>query len=581
MPIELRPYQTQVKRETYWWFRSNKNVLIYAATGAGKAIMIAQMVLDALTKGKRSLVVVHRKKLVGQLEETIKWVCEYTPSIIKPGGDYNPRNLVQVAMAQTLQNRDLPPDVDLLIGDEIHITAYMKVWTDCLNQYCAPIWSLSKTRVVGLSGSPWRTKYKEGFCQFFDRVVKAPPPRELIEMGFLTNPVLYTYDMVQLASLELDDDGTEYSLSSLQRACTNEYNADVITNWENLAKDRKTIFFCVSVKQAEGMTQQLVSLGYKTELITGTTSKTKANTIFDNFKHDKTQILVSIGTLTEGFDDPSIGAVVIARPTRSLCLFTQMVGRGLRIKEGKKDVYILDCGGCIGWLTSKRFGGKLYDDPINITYVSLCPRTNFTPVIETKDCWNCGAEIKRWLRVCPECGHIFPVKEKGEKIKPEDVTFPELVSYFTKEGSKQYSFIRRHLMRAFRQRYSPQKALKSFHKKYQIIPPKDFCLGAIFGMKNVESSMALYKASLESLGMPTLQIEYYLQLEFGEFGRDYVIAGVPYRRPTLGLTFDPWQYLGIEQGSDEVAIKAAYQKLAVVTDNTITLNTAFELCKEG
>lgn len=575
MVFKLRDYQIQVKREIYQHFRSNKSVLVSACTGSGKSIIIAQMIHDAMTKGKRSLVIVHRKKLVSQLAATIEAFSNYKPAIINPGNKPDHDNLIQVAMAQTLQNRELPPNVELLICDEAHITSYMQIWRDCMDRYCGSIWCLGKCFVVGLSGSPWRTKRKEGFCQFFDVVVKAPSARQLISMGYLTHPLMYTYDLIDLSTLETDDDG-EYTLSALQRACTHEYNSDVINKWETLGRDRKTTFFCVSVKQAEDLHQQLLELNYTSELITGKTSSKDAKEIFERFAKAETQCLVSIGTLTEGFDDPGIGAVVIARPTRSLCLFTQIVGRGLRIDDGKQDVYIIDCGGCIQWLITKCFGGNQYDDPINIDYIPLCPEPPLDPLPEVKECPSCAAEVKRWIKICPECGFEFPDKSKLET--PPKIEFPELVPYFSKEGIRQYHFLRRRVVKAFRDRKSPETVLKDFYKQYNIIAPKDYFLGAIFGLKDVEVNTGIYRKSLESLGLNPLQVQCYLQFEFGEYGRTYKIPTGTYTRPKQEKPFQPWLILGLTETASRADIKQAYQLASATTENEHRLNTALMLC---
>ncbi|MGL6343610.1 MAG: DEAD/DEAH box helicase, partial [Waterburya sp.] len=153
--MKLRDYQQQLIRDIYSHFRAGKRrCLVFAPTGSGKSLIICKIVADALTKNKRILIVVHRKKLANQLAESIQRFCNTQPSLITQDGKADYSQPVQIAMAQTLSRRKLPEDINILIGDEIHQTGYFNVWKKCLDKYCGSIWALSKAFVVGLTATP-------------------------------------------------------------------------------------------------------------------------------------------------------------------------------------------------------------------------------------------------------------------------------------------------------------------------------------------------------------------------------------------------------------------------------------------
>jgi superfamily II DNA or RNA helicase len=193
--LTLRPYQSEVISQVYDKFNSGKiSILLYAPTGAGKTIIAAKIIADWENQGKRVLFLVHRGKLVHQTREKLSTYFGIEPSVIwrdffQP--DYAKR--VQIAMLQTLQNRELPPDIDLVILNEAHTGSYYKIWQKIMLCYSGGVVALSKTKFLGLSASPWRSKTDQGYCQFFQTVIRAPNPKELIEMGHLCRARQFGY----------------------------------------------------------------------------------------------------------------------------------------------------------------------------------------------------------------------------------------------------------------------------------------------------------------------------------------------------------------------------------------------------
>ena len=540
--MQLRDYQQQVIKDLYNYFRMGKRrALVFAPTGAGKSIMIARVVKDALSRGKRVLIIAHRKKLVSQLAEAISRFCSHVCALIAPGKKSDYSNQVQVAMAQTLQRRELPESIDILISDETHITSYFEVWRKCLDAYCGKIWALSKAFVIGFTATPWRTSHKQGYCHLFDCVVKAPSTRELVRKGYLTNPRLYGYKpLIDTNSLTVDGSG-DYTISSLSRACGDEYNSDVIDKWESVCSDKKTIVFCASVKQARTMRKLLYERGYKSALVIGSDSNKWREQVFTQFKQDVIQLLVSVSTLTEGYDETSIECVLIARPTRSAALITQMVGRGMRLHEGKKEVFIIDCGECFDWIVGSKLKGFKVEDPIDLNFVPLCPTAKPGIKIKEKDCIHCNKPIPIFARVCPHCENEIPLKQKAP---PNIIEFPEIEEIFTKQGRKQYNWLRKEMAQCFQTIKDPSGIFNKFHRKFGYLPPYDWFLGSIFNCENQELNIGVYRHYLTVFKLTPDIIDFMIDLEFGKHDRSYKLpGGVPYQRTIEYQSFNPAEYL--------------------------------------
>lgn len=555
--LKLRDYQQDVINQVYRHFGMGKRrCLVFAPTGAGKSILIARIVKGALAKGKRVLIVVHRKKLATQLAATIQATCDHTPSLIAPRYKSDYSDPIQIAMAQTLTKRELPPNINILLGDESHQTAYFDIWSKCLDNYCGGIWALSKAFVIGFTATPWRTNQKQGFCHLFDCVAKAPSPRELIQQGYLTHPRLFAYSLINTNQLEVNESG-DYTASSLSRVCNEEYNYDVVTKWSKLCPEKKTIVFCASVKQAKHLSNLFNEQGYSSEVVTGSLAEKKREDVFQRFKAGKTHVLVSVNTLTEGYDESSIECCLIARPTRSPALLIQMIGRALRLHKGKNEVFIVDCGDCFDWISSLKIGGQTVEDPIDLSHVSLCPKYRKPSRVETKACRECEAKIPVFTRICPECGYEPPPQTK---IVPDLVEFPELQEVLVGASKKQYKWLRTEIKKHFERRTNPQTIFNSFHRRFNLLPPKDYFLGAVFGVGKIDK-ISLYQHFLTSQGITKSMVQEFINYEFGYCDRDYVLpGGTTYIRPESSevAEFDPYDYLGVHKSANAVEIKNAY-----------------------
>ena len=163
----MRPYQKAVVKQAYQFYRGGlRSVLLYAPTGAGKTAIASHIIADAVGRGKRALFLCHRTKLISQTANTLQLHYGIESGIIWADTPPNPTAPVQIAMVQSIQNRELPPDINLVVIDEAHTTAYFKIITKIFHHYGGGILPLSNCYFLGLSATPWRTKRKEGYCQY-------------------------------------------------------------------------------------------------------------------------------------------------------------------------------------------------------------------------------------------------------------------------------------------------------------------------------------------------------------------------------------------------------------------------------
>jgi superfamily II DNA or RNA helicase len=581
--FSLRPYQVKVIQQVYDYFQGGKkSCLVYGPTGCGKTAIATRLIADAVKCGRRVLFCCHRTKLIQQTQDSLKRFYNLDAGVIWADNQTDYSLKVQVAMIQTLQNRDLPPDIGLVIFDECHSSAYYQISQQIMSHYSGGIFALSPCFFIGLTATPWRTKAKEGFCQFFDCLVKAPHPIDLVKMGFLCRPRLFGYGgLIDFSQLESNGMG-DYTESSLQEVCNVNYNAEVIEHFLNLCPQRKAIAFCAGVKQAQDLATQFNKVGISAEVIIGDTTHSQREDIFERFRLGETQIISSVGVLCEGFDEPSVEAAIIARPTKSRALLIQMVGRALRLHPNKKDAFLLDFGECFQRLCL----------PTKKLPISLCPDSDFVPFSMVKECENCHAMIHLMAKICPECGYEFAGQKEDWTEDNQDG--PQFGEILTEEELKQLRYIRQQMKRKFTMGQNPSRVKSLFWKKFGYFAPDEWFVGAIFGMKNVYANEQIYLDFLKSIrpNAPKAWIKYMMELEFGKPDREYRSAsGRTYKaKPVILKGQQWWEILRINPQAPFEMIKAAYRELAkrwhpdVCDDETSTdmmklINYAFESAK--
>lgn len=561
----LRDYQQKVVDDIYSWYADGKNsVLTYAPTGSGKTVISAKIIADFIADGKKVLFVVHRIPLVEQTIKTVEKILGYEIKFsIYQGSNtkIDPDADITVGMVQSIKKSKLPDHVDLVVFDEVHTTAYYKIVREIKEKY-QPVSVLSNTKFLGLTATPWRTKGNETFCWLFDVVVKSCEIKELVTKGYLTPPRLFGYNGL-IDYTKAETSGGDYSSKWLKIVCNAQLNTEIVEKYIDFTPNKQAIAFCASVSQAEDLTSQFLNNGVKAELWVGSTNEVDRKRIQKAFRTKKIQVIVSVSCLCEGFDEPIAEVALIARPTKSIALFWQMIGRVLRLFPNKKEAFILD------FCDNFSRNGTPYD-PIKIALCDIKERKQgFEPPV--KSCPNCGHVVNIAIRICPECGFEFKATKDKENLDVDN--FGEI---FATEQKEQVGYLRTQIRRIYTKlqksfldepkrnhKLNPVRAKFLFKEKFGFFPPHNWYEGAIFGGSADIYHKNQYRTYLEWL-FPNKLDFFYEDIMKHEFG-----GGKPKTRikdPQVGSipTGANWHIiLGISRNATRQEVKYRYRTLAL------------------
>ena len=340
MTIQLRPYQQEALDAINTF--SDKGInrqLVVLPTGAGKTVIFShlpQTKKDSLPM----LVLAHRAELLHQAKEKISWSNPELDIQIEQADNVAGYCDVVVASVPTLGRAEserilkYPKDYfKCIVIDEAHHAA-APTYRRILDYF-------NPSLLLGVTATPQRSDSTR-LTDVFDEIVYYKTIQDLIEDGYLCSLVGYRIKTDTDISGVATNEG-DYNASQLEDAIdTPQRNAHIVAAYHSLVPESKAIVFCAGVKHANNLASSFSATKVSTEVIVGDTSAYDREHILARFKSGETKVLVNVGVLTEGFDEPSIETIVLARPTRSTLLYTQIVGRGTRLYEGKPHCTILD-----------------------------------------------------------------------------------------------------------------------------------------------------------------------------------------------------------------------------------------------
>lgn len=404
--LTLRPYQQQAVdgiRDSFK--RGNKAPLLVLPTGGGKTIVFTYIASNASARGKRVLVLVHRIELMRQTSEKLHTFGVdhglinplFTPTYWKP---------VQVASVQTLVNRlnklaSAPPD--LIIVDEAH-HATASTWRKIIAAY-------PNALVLGVTATPCRgdgSGLGADSDGLFDDLIVGPQIADLIGEGFLVQPKVYApLERIDLSGLRTRMG--DYVKDDLEKAVDKpKITGKAVDHYAKLCPGAPAVAFCVSIKHAEHVAEEFKAAGFRAVALDGSHDDDYRKRILRGLATGEVQVVTSCDLISEGTDIPAIGAAILLRPTQSLGLYLQQVGRALRPCEGKDRAVILDHVGNVlqhgmpddhrAWSldgTEKRKRGEKTE-----------------PTIRVNQCEQCFA-VHPPAPACPHCGHVRHVEDRA------------------------------------------------------------------------------------------------------------------------------------------------------------------------
>ena len=416
--MHLRDYQlTAIEKLRTTIAQGRRKVILHSPCGSGKTVIAASIIALARSKGNAVLFLANRRELIFQAKAILEQ-CGLTCGVIMAGEEPDLSNSLQIASMQTYVRRMALDEegqnpwfhqAQLIIADECHSTL-APTWQKILQAY--------DTVTIGLTATPCRGDGR-GLGEYYQDIVSTVDVGGLIEQGYLV-PVRYFVptvpDLARIKTVAGDYDKKELG----HRMDQAKLVGDIVGNWLKICPDRQTIIFAVNVKHSVHIVESFLAVGIKAEHVDARTPAEERKEILDRLKNGDTQVVSNVGILTEGFDFPAAGCIVLARPTKSLGLYLQMAGRGLRPYPGKANVCLIDHGGCVAehglveWPREWTLDGKkrAWSEPkkeVREKKLMQCRACNLV-YVGGGNCPDCGTEPKHF----------------GRKIKVVDANLMEL-----------------------------------------------------------------------------------------------------------------------------------------------------------
>ena len=339
---QLYGYQKQAIDKIFTAFKDapeDYHLLYQLPTGGGKTVIFSEIVRQYIEHYKKKvLVLTHRVELSKQ---TSKMLTEFKVEnkVINSTARLDDQHKYNcfVAMVETLKNRlndnkvDIS-DIGLVIVDEAHYNSFTKIFK-----------FFDKSFILGVTATPLSSNNKLPMHENYQELIVGETIANLIENEYLAQANVYSYN-VGLTSLEVGANG-DYTVKSSEDLYTNnEMMNKLVSAYEERAKGTKTLIFNNGINTSIEVFHAFKSAGYPIAHLDNTNTKKERNLILKWFHKTPNAIITSVSILTTGFDEPTIGSIILNRATKSLTLYYQMIGRGSRILKNKSTFNVIDLG---------------------------------------------------------------------------------------------------------------------------------------------------------------------------------------------------------------------------------------------
>ena len=393
--MNLRPYQSQLVTEIRGQYQlGHRSVLAVLPTGGGKTVCFSYIAQAASIKGNRVLILVHRAELLDQASRAMP----VPHGIIAANRGMDLSHAVQVASVQTVARRLhlLPRDFfQLIVVDEAHHST--------ANQWSATIAHFSQAKLLGVTATPIRGDGR-GLGEHYQAMVEGPTAQQLTDDGYLAPAKVLAPPGFDSAGLrkkmgDFDTKDAEQRVGTIMGDCVGHYRKHL--------DGQTAIAFCCSVAHAEATARLFQSAGIAAASIDGTMSSERRRDLLSELGTGRLRVLTSCALIGEGVDVPSVGGCILLRPTASVGLHLQMIGRCLRPQDGKRAVVLDHVGNTL------RLGHHLEPREWSLDGVAKRDREQAPSV---KVCPQCFATSPSQAQVCSECGHEFRAEVRELKV---------------------------------------------------------------------------------------------------------------------------------------------------------------------
>lgn len=403
--MELRDYQQQcIDGLRSAFANKHRRVLLVAPTGAGKTVMFSYLTQKLTERGNRVLLLAHRDFLLDQISGTLARFG-IPHGFIAAKRKRELCHLTQVAGVHTLKNRvgKIAWQPDWIICDEAH-HATAGSWNTILAAYPA-------ARVVGVTATPQRLDGR-GLGDIFDHMVLGPRVQELMDAGFLSKVRYYTPKTVSTEGMRTRMG--EYSQVDVERTVnTRGVTGHAVEWYQKTCNGAPAIAFCASIAHSENVAEGFRQAGYRWQALHSKMSYADNQAAIQKLASGELHGVSSCDIISEGFDVPVVTAAILLRPTQSLGLHLQQIGRVLRPALGKERAIVIDhVGNVAHWRKNdwQLKHGRAEDNRV----WSLDGREKEKGETPVRRCEACFAIIPAIAEGCPECGHKREQGVRGE-----------------------------------------------------------------------------------------------------------------------------------------------------------------------
>ena len=438
--FQLRDYQHEIIQQVFChWGRGEQRTLVQLPTGGGKTIIFCALALEFTKKSEPILVIAHRSELITQAVSKLETVAGRPVGIIQAGHQPKPDALLQVASIQTLIRRQ-PPRASLIIFDEAH-HCHSKTYATVFKHYAE-----QGSYILGFTATPMRTdgrglRWLYSATPGFQSLITGPDVNQLIAKDYLVPFKLYApARIIRASAASLKTTAGDYNQAELEKLVRKTLLVgDVIETWKKYAPKRRTVLFAVSVDHSKELASAFQSAGIRAAHLDGETPMPKRLSILAEFASGNILVLCQHSIVTEGVDIPLIEAIQFTRPTKSLTIWFQAIGRSLRPAPGKTHAVIIDH-------TDTHLNLPWPDNEMewSLDPVSLKPGPG---VLQCSNCHHVfrpiGLERERNLATCPACQTRFvfvnkPIDKKGV----ESLEILEIIPAEFAEVIIEYNFLK-------------------------------------------------------------------------------------------------------------------------------------------
>ncbi|AAQ96511.1 hypothetical protein [Vibrio phage VP16T] len=428
--FKLRDYQQLAYNRIMAAWQEYRSVLAVLPTGAGKTVIFSKIIHDHVGA---AAAIVHRREIVGQISlslasfgvkhriiapaKTIKKIRK--KHFKKFGQSYIDQNAqCGVISVQTLTSKSTMNDatimrwvkqVTLSVYDEGHHYVEQGIWAKAVHL-------MENAKLLFVTATPERADgvgLGEGEGGFAQTMIEGPTTHWLIEQGFLSKFVYRAPQTdIDLRDLAVGKNGDFNAKALKARVVESHIVGDVVQHYRKWGENKRAIVFATDVDTAEQMAEEFRKAGYTAAAVSGETESGERDRLLEEFEQGTIQILINVDLFDEGFDVPAVECVILARPTQSLAKFLQMVGRALRIMEGKEYAIIIDP--VRNW--------ERHGPPTAVRTWTLKGRekgqSSGSDTVPQKTCDACTIPYEAYNKACPYCGHVnvYPDRSAPDKV---------------------------------------------------------------------------------------------------------------------------------------------------------------------